>query len=78
MLFLLDEILHGTNSHDRRIGAAAVVKGLVERGALGLVTTPAAFQDILELDCCNSNITHPALPMHTPHPADRFLAIRSV
>jgi len=38
-LFLLDEILHGTNSHDRRIGAAAVVKGLVERGALGLVTT---------------------------------------
>ncbi|MCP4039689.1 MAG: DNA mismatch repair protein MutS [bacterium] len=39
VLFLLDEILHGTNSHDRRIGAAAVVKGLVERGALGLVTT---------------------------------------
>jgi DNA mismatch repair ATPase MutS len=36
---LLDEILHGTNSHDRRIGASAVVKGLVERGALGLVTT---------------------------------------
>jgi hypothetical protein len=39
VLFLLDEILHGTNSHDRRIGATAVVKGLVERGALGLVTT---------------------------------------
>ncbi|MBW2390117.1 MAG: DNA mismatch repair protein MutS [Deltaproteobacteria bacterium] len=39
VLFLLDEILHGTNSHDRRIGASAVVKGLVERGALGLVTT---------------------------------------
>jgi len=39
VLFLLDEILHGTNSHDRRIGAAAVVKGLLERGALGLVTT---------------------------------------
>ncbi|MCH7600354.1 MAG: DNA mismatch repair protein MutS [Myxococcales bacterium] len=39
VLFLLDEILHGTNSHDRRIGASAVVRGLVERGALGLVTT---------------------------------------
>jgi hypothetical protein len=39
VLFLLDEILHGTNSHDRGIGAEAVVRGLVERGALGLVTT---------------------------------------
>jgi DNA mismatch repair ATPase MutS len=38
-LFLLDEIFHGTNSHDRGIGAEAVVRGLVERGALGLVTT---------------------------------------
>jgi ABC-type multidrug transport system fused ATPase/permease subunit len=38
-LFLLDELLSGTNSHDRRIGAAAVIKGLVERGAIGLVTT---------------------------------------
>jgi MutS domain V len=39
VLFLLDEILHGTNSHDRLIGATAVVRGLVERGAIGLVTT---------------------------------------
>ncbi|HEX8847820.1 MAG TPA: hypothetical protein VF791_24480 [Pyrinomonadaceae bacterium] len=39
VLFLLDEILHGTNSHDRRIGAEGVVRGLVERGAIGLVTT---------------------------------------
>jgi MutS domain V len=38
-LFLLDELLHGTNSHDRAIGAAAVVRELVGRGALGLVTT---------------------------------------
>jgi DNA mismatch repair ATPase MutS len=38
-LFLLDEILHGTNSHDRRIGAEALVKGLLGRGAVGLVTT---------------------------------------
>lgn len=39
LLFLLDEILHGTNSHDRRIGAIAVVRNLLERGAIGLVTT---------------------------------------
>jgi hypothetical protein len=39
VLFLLDELLAGTNSHDRRIGAASVVRGLVERGSIGLVTT---------------------------------------
>lgn len=39
LLFLLDEILHGTNSHDRRIGAEAVIRGLVSKGAIGLVTT---------------------------------------
>ncbi len=39
VLFLIDELLHGTNSHDRRIGAEAIVRGLVDRGAIGLVTT---------------------------------------
>jgi hypothetical protein len=39
LMFLLDELLHGTNSHDRRIGAEAVIKGLVHRGAVGLLTT---------------------------------------
>jgi hypothetical protein len=39
LLFLIDELLNGTNSHDRQIGAEAVVRGLVERGAIGLVTT---------------------------------------
>jgi hypothetical protein len=38
-LFLLDELLSGTNSHDRRIGAEALIRGLVERGAIGMVTT---------------------------------------
>jgi hypothetical protein len=38
-LFLLDEILHGTNSHDRRIGAQAVIATLVRSGAIGLVST---------------------------------------
>ena len=49
LLFLLDEILHGTNSHDRRIGAEAVVRALVERGAIGLVSThDLALADIAE------------------------------
>ena len=39
LLFLIDELLNGTNSHDRQIGAEAVVRGLVSRGAIGLVTT---------------------------------------
>jgi MutS-like protein len=48
-LFLLDELLSGTNSHDRRIGAEALIRGLVERGAIGLVTThDLALADIAE------------------------------
>jgi hypothetical protein len=39
LLFLLDEILHGTNSYDRRIGAEGVVRALVGLGAIGIVTT---------------------------------------
>lgn len=39
VLFLLDELLQGTNSHDRRIGAEAVVRNLLKRGAVGLLTT---------------------------------------
>ncbi|WAS96468.1 MutS-related protein [Nannocystis punicea] len=39
LLFLLDEIFHGTNSHDRKIGAEAVLRALIEEGAIGLCTT---------------------------------------
>ena len=39
LLFLLDEVLSGTNSHDRRIGAQSIVEGLLKRGAIGLITT---------------------------------------
>jgi hypothetical protein len=39
LLFLLDEILHGTNSHDRRVGAEGVVRTLLKAGAIGLITT---------------------------------------
>jgi hypothetical protein len=39
LLFLLDEILHGTNSHDRRVGAEGLIRGFLNRNAVGLVTT---------------------------------------
>jgi len=50
VLFLIDEFLQGTNSHDRRVGAEALVRGLVERGAIGLITThDLALADIVEV-----------------------------
>jgi len=39
VFFLLDEILHGTNSRERIIGARAVVRDLLARGAMGAVST---------------------------------------
>jgi MutS domain V len=39
LLFLLDELLQGTNSNDRRIGAEGIVRALLNRGAIGLVST---------------------------------------
>jgi DNA mismatch repair ATPase MutS len=39
LLFLLDELLQGTNSADRRIGAYGVIRALLGRGAIGLIST---------------------------------------
>jgi hypothetical protein len=39
ILFLLDELLRGTNARARHVGAKAVVEHLLSRGALGLVAT---------------------------------------
>jgi DNA mismatch repair ATPase MutS len=39
LLFLLDELLQGTNSKDRRIGGEGIVRALLDRGAIGLVST---------------------------------------
>lgn len=39
VLFLLDELLSGTNSRDRALGAAGIARALVETGAVGLITT---------------------------------------
>jgi hypothetical protein len=39
VFFLLDEVLHGTNSRERVLGASAVVRELLSLGALGAVST---------------------------------------
>lgn len=39
VFFLLDEILHGTNSRERQVGAKSVIKHLLSQGAMGAVST---------------------------------------
>jgi DNA mismatch repair ATPase MutS len=39
LLFLLDEVLHGTNSRERQIGARWVLAELLQKGAFGVITT---------------------------------------
>jgi hypothetical protein len=39
LVFLFDELLEGTNSKDRRIGAEGLIQGLLKRRAIGVVTT---------------------------------------
>jgi hypothetical protein len=58
LLFLLDEIFHGTNSDDRRVGAEAIVRDLLSRGAIGLITThDLALTSIVErLGRCAENV----------------------
>jgi hypothetical protein len=55
LLFLLDELLHGTNSHDRLVGATGVLRSLLDTGAIGLVTTHD-----LALTAVNTQLTHAA------------------
>lgn len=59
LLFLIDEILPGTNSHDRRVGAEAIIRQLLHRGAVGLVTThDLALTDIV------AELGHIAINVH--------------
>src|SRR5690606_9317409 len=39
VLFLLDEVLHGTNSRERQIGARWVLAELLRKSAFGIITT---------------------------------------
>jgi hypothetical protein len=49
LLFLFDELLEGTNSKDRRIGAEGLLQALLKRSAIGVVTThDLALTEIVE------------------------------
>jgi DNA mismatch repair ATPase MutS len=51
VLFLIDEILSGTNSHDRRVASEAIVRTLVDRGAIGVLSThDLALSEIADLE----------------------------
>jgi len=54
VLFLVDEIFSGTNSRDRRIAAEAVVRTLVNRGAIGALST----HDLALTEIANSEGLH--------------------
>jgi hypothetical protein len=54
LLFLFDELLEGTNSKDRRIGADGLIRALLDRNAIGMVTTH---------DLALTEITHSLRPI---------------
>ena len=55
-LFLIDEIMQGTNSHDRRIGAEAVARTLVEQGSIGIMTTHDLALTVFAEDSANRSL----------------------
>ena len=58
VLYLLDEILQGTNSAERRIAARTVLRRLLRSGAIGAVTT----HDLSLADADDLNVR--AVPVH--------------
>ena len=57
VLFLIDEIFGGTNSRDRRVAAEAVVRTLVNREAIGALSThDLALSEIAASDLCGVNV----------------------
>jgi len=64
LLFLLDELLQGTNSKDRRVGAEGLLRALVERGSIGLVST----HDLALADISAPLASH----VHNVHFQDKF------
>ena len=71
VLFLLDELLSGTNSHDRRIGAAGIVRKLVASNAIGLITTHDLALAQIEQDVVEQGMGKTARNVHfEDHMAD--------
>jgi hypothetical protein len=59
VLFLIDEIFSGTNSHDRRIAAESVVRALIGGGAVGAISThDLALTEIAPLEGLRGSNVH--------------------
>jgi hypothetical protein len=59
VLFLIDEIFSGTNSHDRRIAAESVVRALIATGAVGAISThDLALTEIAPLEGLHGENVH--------------------
>ena len=69
LLFLLDELLQGTNSWDRRSGAEGIVRAFAARGAIGLISThDLALTDISGLRAWSfAECTFPGRAARWPH-----------
>jgi hypothetical protein len=70
LLFLLDELFQGTSSHDRGIGAGAVLQTLLDRGAVGLVTT----HDLALTEIADRLVPYAVNVHFTDHATDGTLA----
>ena len=58
VLYLLDEMLHGTNTAERRVAARGVLRHLLDAGALGAVSThDLAFAEV-------AGLREAAVPVH--------------
>jgi len=55
VLFLIDEIFQGTNSHDRLAGAEIIVRHMLGKEAIGIVTThDLSLTEIVDRDWCKT------------------------
>ena len=57
VLYLLDEVLHGTNTAERRVAARAVIRHLLARGAVGAVSShDLTLAEASDLDAAASKV----------------------
>jgi DNA mismatch repair ATPase MutS len=58
-IFLIDEMLSGTNSRDRRVAAELILRALLEQGAIGALSThDLALTEIAELEGLHGSNVH--------------------
>jgi MutS-like protein len=72
LLFLLDELLHGTNSYDRKIGAEGIVRALLERAAIGIVTTHDLALTVIGAAAVDGRVRNAHFEDHVEDGAMRF------